>query len=132
VHNLDSLSVVSTHHHIFLWQEPIILYKENVIQENSKDAAAGSYVVQEKCRDVGAGSYVVREKCIDVSAGSCGSGIVQRRWCWQLRRSGKVQRRFCRQLLWFRKSAETVPAVKSFRNSAKTLLLAVHEFQENF
>jgi hypothetical protein len=47
--NLDSLSVVLTHHHIFLWHEPIIQYKENVIQENSKDAAVSSYVVQEKC-----------------------------------------------------------------------------------
>jgi hypothetical protein len=42
---------------MFLWQEPIVLYKGNVIKENSKDAAsaASSYVVQEKCKDVAAG-----------------------------------------------------------------------------
>ena len=94
--NVGSLSVVLTHHHIFLWQEPIILCNENVIQENSKDAAA-------------AGSYVVREKCKDISANNCfGSGMVQRHCCHQLYCSGKVQRRCCWQLMWFRKSAKTL------------------------
>jgi hypothetical protein len=77
-----------------------------VVQEKCKDVAAGSYVVQKKCKDVAAGSYVVQEKCKDVAAGSC-------------RGSGIVQGHFCRQLMWF-------------RESAKTLLLAVHGFQENF
>jgi len=104
--NVDSLSVVLTYRHIFLWQEPIILYKENVIQENSKDAVAA------------AGSYVVREKCKDISASNCfGSGMVQRHCCQQLRCSGKVQRCCCWQLMWFRKSA-------------KTFLLAVFLVQE--
>jgi hypothetical protein len=71
------------YHRILLWQEPIILYKENVIQENSKDSAAGSYLVQEKCKDI--------------AAGSCGSGIMQICCCGQL---------------WFRKSVKTLlPAV---------------------
>ena len=63
--NLDSLSVVLTHHHIFLWQEPIILYKENVIQENSKDAAAAA-------------------------SSCCGSGIVQGHCCWQFMSFRKI------------------------------------------
>ena len=119
------------HHHFFLWQEPIILYKENVIQENSKDTsavdvvqekskdtAADSYEVKEKCKDTAASSNEVQEKCKDVAAGSwCGSGKVQRHCCWQLCGSGEVHRHCCWQLMWFRKSAQT-------------LLLAVDVVQE--
>jgi hypothetical protein len=70
------------HHRIFLWQEPIVLYKENVIQENSKDAAA-----------VASSSFVVQGRCKDVAADiSCGSEIVQRHCCWQFMSFRKISK----------------------------------------